>query len=160
MLATHADVRREIERLLVDFETSSPRLLRFFQEYFEYTNAPVVFKDHRQANAIFARERVEDADELVLHVLKQDEQVLSHLLTDDKLFISSKSFKMREPVEQRYRRDLLPDYGFPHEWQWEQQQPLRPVIGRRSGMLTIPLGCLLFPTTRRTKRFNADAGCR
>ena len=102
-LATQADVRREVERLLGDFETSSPRLLRFFQEYFEYTNAPAVFKDHRQANAIFATERVEDADELVLHILKQDQQVLRHLLTDDTFFIASGGLPKREPV-----RETLP----------------------------------------------------
>lgn len=150
-LTTRADVRREVRRLLDDFKTSSPRLLRFFQEYFEYTNAPAVFKDHRLTNAIFARERVDDADELVLHVLKRDQQVLRHLLTDDSFFIASGGLPKREPVEFRYRRDLLPDYGFPSDWQWEQQQPLRPAVGRRSGILTHPAWLLAFSDNEKNQ---------
>jgi hypothetical protein len=150
-LATRADVRREVERLLADFELSSPRLLRFFQEYFEYTNAPAVFKDHRNANAIFARERVEDADAMVLHILQQDRQVLRHLLTDDTLFLLPGGIKFNEPTQKRFRRDLLPDYGFDSDWKWQQEQPLRPAIGKRAGMLTHPAWLLAFSDNEKNQ---------
>jgi hypothetical protein len=110
-----------------------------------------VFKDHRQANAIFATDRVDDADDLVLHVLERDQQVLRHLLTDDAFFIASDGLPKREPVERRYRRDLLPDYGFPSDWQWEERQPLRPVVGRRSGMLTHPAWLLAFSDNEKNQ---------
>jgi hypothetical protein len=45
-LATREDVRREVERILNDTRIEKPRLLRFFQEYFEYINASTVFKDN------------------------------------------------------------------------------------------------------------------
>lgn len=150
-LARHAEVRPHVERLLADLETSSPRLLRFFQEYFEYTNAPAVFKDHRLTNAIFARERVEDADDLVLHILRQDQQVLRHLLTDDSYFVASRGIKLNEPTEKRFRRDLLPDYGLPSTWMWQEQQPIRPTVGRRSGILTHPAWLLAFSDNEKNQ---------
>lgn len=150
-LATRADVRREVKRLLGNFETVSPRFLRFFQEYFEYTNAPAVFKDHRLANAIFARERVEDADELVLHILKKDEQVLHRLLTEDTLFLVANGLRMNAPTERRFRRDLLPDYGLPRDWEWTKQQPLQPTFGRRSGILTHPVWLLAFSDNEKNQ---------
>ncbi|WP_166822209.1 DUF1588 domain-containing protein [Thalassoroseus pseudoceratinae] len=151
-LATRADVRREVERLLADFETTSPRLLRFFQEYFEYPKARAVFKDRRRANAIFARERLEDADEFVLNILEDDQQVLRRLLTEDTLFVVSKGLqRMNAPTERRFRRDLLPDYGFPSNWEWEKQQPLKPKIGRRSGMLTHPAWLLAFSDNEKNQ---------
>ncbi|HCN76123.1 MAG TPA: hypothetical protein DIT13_02875 [Verrucomicrobiales bacterium] len=149
-LAGRDDVRREVERLLGDFETTSPRLLRFFQEYFEYTAAPEVFKDHRQANAIFARERVEGADEMVLFILERDEDVLRRMLTEDRVFISDAS-EQREPVEKRFRRSLHPDYGFPPEWIWEQEQPVQPPQGRRSGILTHPAWLLAFSDNEKNQ---------
>jgi hypothetical protein len=43
-LATREDARREVTRLL-DSATEKPRILRFFQEYFDYDRAGDVFKD-------------------------------------------------------------------------------------------------------------------
>ncbi len=150
-LATRDDVRREVDRILTNFETTSPRFLRFFQEYFEYTNAPAVFKDHRRANAIFARERVEDADAMVLHILEKDRDVLRRLLTDDTLFVVPSGVRMNAPTERRFRRDLLPDYGFPRNWEWTKQQPIRPETGRRSGMLTHPAWLLAFSDNEKNQ---------
>tara|TARA_R110002049_G_scaffold4601_5_gene32221 strand:+ start:311150 stop:313168 length:2019 start_codon:yes stop_codon:yes gene_type:complete len=149
-LSDRSDVRREVQRMLDDFETVSPRLLRFFQEYFEYTGAPEVFKDHRRANAIFATQRVDSADQLVTFVLQQDEQVLARLLTEDRVFIPNAS-EMREPVERRFRANLHGDFGFPADWQWDSQQPARPLLGERSGILTHPAWLLAFSDNEKNQ---------
>src|SRR6185295_797029 len=44
-LATRDDVRRQVERLLGDDAIAKPRIMRFFEEYFEFTAAADVFKD-------------------------------------------------------------------------------------------------------------------
>src|SRR5262249_49608107 len=44
-LASGADVRVQVERLLRDRQLAKPRVLRFFQEYFGYTGAVDIFKD-------------------------------------------------------------------------------------------------------------------
>lgn len=148
-LATRADVKREVERLLADREVTEPRLLRFFQEYFEYTGATEVFKDHRRANAIFANERVTDADLMVRHILAEDRDVLKRLLTEERIFIER--IPAREPVEKRFRRDLLPDYGFPNKWEFEKEQPIKPPLGERSGMLTHPAWLLAFSDNEKNQ---------
>ena len=63
----------------------APRVLRFFQEFFGYPAAIQVFKDgsrfpgHRhQPDRL-----VEDTDQLVLHILRRDKDVLRQLLTTD-----------------------------------------------------------------------------
>ncbi|MDF1753386.1 MAG: DUF1588 domain-containing protein [Verrucomicrobiales bacterium] len=147
-LTTRADVRREAERLLADHKASEPRLLRFFQEYFEYPGAAEVFKDNRRANAVFANERIRDADLLVLHILNEDRDVLKRLLTEDSLFIESIP---SEPVERRYRVFHLPDYGFPRQWKFEENQPVKPPIGKRSGILTHPAWLLSFSDNEKNQ---------
>tara|TARA_R110002096_G_scaffold426410_4_gene636099 strand:+ start:6624 stop:8624 length:2001 start_codon:yes stop_codon:yes gene_type:complete len=147
-LTTRADVRREVERLLADNKATEPRLLRFFQEYFEYPGAAEVFKDNRRANAVFANERIRDADLLVLHILNEDREVLKRLLTEDSLFIESIP---REPVERRYRVFHLPDYGFPRQWKFEENQPIKPPIGKRSGILTHPAWLLSFSDNEKNQ---------
>ncbi len=50
-----------------------------------------------------------------------------------------------------HRRDLLPDYGFPSDWKWQEQQPIRPAVGRRSGMLTHPAWLLAFSDNEKNR---------
>jgi hypothetical protein len=45
-LASKEDVRRELERMLNDKKITKPRILRFFEEYFEYPAALEVFKEY------------------------------------------------------------------------------------------------------------------
>ena len=72
--------------------TNQPiRKLRFFREFFGYPKAQNVFKDdsrfgagrHQQA----VSRLIEEADMLVEHILKKDEDVFETLLTTDKFYI-------------------------------------------------------------------------
>ena len=131
-------VEREVERILDDPEASGDRLIRFFREYFEYDRAPEVFKNARPAKLILGAQRVQDADDFVQWILQEDRNVLARLLTEDKLFMSREGLPKREQTLERMRRMVFEDYGFPPDWEWTDQQPVAPPIGRRSGMLTHP----------------------
>ena len=100
-LATPDDYRREVARMLEDDGVKKPRLLRFFQDYFGYYGVFNVFKDeerfggaynaHRVVAAIY-HQRVPgkvaaEADQVVLAVLKSDQDVLKQLLTTDRFFV-------------------------------------------------------------------------
>lgn len=150
-LNNRKQVRQQVKRLLADEDASRPRVLRFFQEYFEYPRATEVFKDGRQANAIFANERVADADEFVNWILDEDRDVLKRLLTEDRFFVFHKGIPNREGPEKRARRDVLPDYGFPGKWEWEKNQPVKPLVGKRSGMLTHPAWLLAFSDNEKNQ---------
>lgn len=149
-LAAAADVRREVTRMLNDGSLEKPRILRFFQEYFEYPKGTQVFKDARGANAI-ANERVRDADRLVLHVLAWDRDVLRRLLTTDQLFVMADGLPKREPPERRARQHYLPDFGFPTNWSAKDPQPLKPPAGRRAGILTHPARLLAFSDNEKNQ---------
>ncbi|MDA8697597.1 DUF1588 domain-containing protein [Rhodopirellula sp.] len=91
-LQTRDDVRREVERLLDDDNIDKPRILRFFHEFFGYNRAPDVFKDDDRFHNGFtffkiATQYVNDTDTLVLHILKQDKNVIQELLSTNKYFI-------------------------------------------------------------------------
>lgn len=150
-LETRADVRKQVERLLANREATKERILRFFQEYFEYPSATEVFKDARRPNAIFANNRVADADDLVLWILGEDRDVLKRLLTEEHLFVSRKAILGREPVVFRARRDFLPDYGFQNDWVYNENQPVKPTEARRSGMLTHPAWLLAFSDNEKNQ---------
>lgn len=102
-LATRHDVEREVRRLLDredvkkrywnypmyhmwgrDYYQHSPRILRFFQEFFGYTAAPDVFKDRERNPEHHALRLRKDADMLVLSILAQDQNVLEDLLTTNR----------------------------------------------------------------------------
>ena len=93
----------------------------------------------------------EDVHREVDRILGDFEQSSPRLLTEDEFFIAKNGIPKRAPVEFRYRRDLLPDYGFPNDWDWEKQQPLQPVIGKRSGMLTHPAWLLAFSDNEKNQ---------
>ena len=89
-LATREDVKREVTRLWDDAETAKPRILRFFHEFFGYTNAPKVFKDTSRFGKDYrgvADKLVADADVLVMHIVNRDKDVLAELLTTEKYFV-------------------------------------------------------------------------
>jgi hypothetical protein len=83
------DVEREVERLLGTNDVALPRLLRFFQEYFEYPRATDVFKDARPMGLSQAVYRIEDADAFVRWILREDRDVLKRLLTEDRYFMGT-----------------------------------------------------------------------
>jgi len=94
-LSNARGVRTQAMRLMNDGKIQTPRLLRFFQEFFGYTKAPQVFKD--QATKRKARlggnyrpeVLVADTDNLILTILDRDRDVLKQLLTIRESFVSS-----------------------------------------------------------------------
>ena len=83
MYGARDDVRREVERLLNDDSIAKPRILRFFDEYFEYPVAKDVFKDFDPPvlkEAWRSEVFVEDTRQLVQYVLDRDRNVLKELL--------------------------------------------------------------------------------
>jgi hypothetical protein len=109
-LSTKADVEKAVRQMLGGRSgnlnpnhnssiesTKNPRILQFFREYFGYHKASTVFKDVEK----FAKEEgykqyhnhtpvrlMYDTDALILHILAADKNVLSELLTTNKVFVS------------------------------------------------------------------------
>lgn len=115
-LKTREDYRREVERLLADENyfrapvdpglngkhiqshvVSHPRLVRFFREFFGYTGALKVFKDSPRSGGYYQNADrghtgtpgwlIQEADELVICCLDQDQKVFENLLTTDQFFV-------------------------------------------------------------------------
>lgn len=115
-LVTREDYRREVERLLADetyyagpvdkgvsgknmrsHETSHPRLVRFFREFFGYTGASRVFKDIERSDGFYQNPSrgtmgtpgflIKEADRVVDWYLKKDEDVFENLLTTEVFFV-------------------------------------------------------------------------
>ena len=156
------EIKRQVTRLLNDSQVYKPRILRFFQEYFGYTECAEVFKDDATRKAANLTGRympetlVEDTDELILYVLKQDKDVLHELLTTNKSFVSSgkqmeawnKTKKKREddakkngtePSKHPFgkKNQLFQHYNIKPE-EWADIQPLTLSPEQRSGVLTQP----------------------
>ena len=67
---------------------STPRIIRFFEEYFGYQNVTKVFKDkERSKNGHAPEELLHDTDYLLKYILKADKDVFRQLLTTNKAFI-------------------------------------------------------------------------
>lgn len=115
-LTTREDYRREVERLLADknyFQApvdptlngnhikshivSHPKVFRFFREFFGYTGALKVFKDSPRSGGYYQNADrghtgtpgwlIQEADELVIWCLDQDQKVFENLLTTDRFFV-------------------------------------------------------------------------
>lgn len=115
-LATRDDVRREVERLLreetwfrgqIDSslngkhyrsnETSHPRIVRFFREFFGYPGALKVFKDAPRSEGYYRNPGrgsqatpgwlTLEADRFVTMHVERDERVFERLLTGDEFFV-------------------------------------------------------------------------
>ena len=90
-LTSRDNVREQVTRILADTSIAKPRILRFFQEFFGYHRAGRVFKDENRYHGYFyadvAPQLVHEADLLVLHILRNDRDVLKQLLTTDKFFV-------------------------------------------------------------------------
>jgi len=109
-LSTRDDVERVVRRMLGERDgnlfpnhnsriesTKNPRALQFFREFFGYHKAQTVFKDveqftkrpgFQQFHSHSAVRMMYDTDALILHILKQDKQVLEELLTTNQVFVS------------------------------------------------------------------------
>ena len=141
-LDTDAGVARQVLRLLKDSKIEKPRILRFFREYFEYDRAGEVFKDNIKEFGYDANVLIADTDAIVLHVLKQDKDVLKELLTTNRGFVNvridpKKLDEIKEYHSKNNRKTHL-NYSLPADWQWTAQQPITFPDGQRAGILTQP----------------------
>ena len=115
-LETREDYRREVERLLSDqnyykgpvdpslssrhmrsHETSHPKIVRFFREFFGYPLAAKIFKDSERSDGYYKNPDrgtlgtpgflINEADRVVDWYLKKDQNVFENLLTTEKFFV-------------------------------------------------------------------------
>ena len=149
-LAKNEGVLAQVNRLLND-KVSQPRRVRFFREYFEYPRVVEVFKDKSYPTLILAEQRITDADRLVTYILDDDRAVLRRLLTEDKLFAVSDGGLNNGFFKSVVQKNYLPDYDIPSDWDWKGSQPVKPAVGRRSGMLTNPVWLLTFSDNEKNQ---------
>jgi hypothetical protein len=97
-LKSRADVLREVTRLMDDGSIRKPRILRFFQEYFDYHRAPLICKDTDSLKKVGVHDTgsqynlkmnylVSETDRLIEYVLEADRQVLYELLTTNECVV-------------------------------------------------------------------------
>ena len=138
-LTSREDVRREALRLLNDEANDKQRLLRFFREYFEYVRCTTVFKDGRIRKHYIPEQLVQDADALVLHVLRDDRDVLKRLLTTNEWYVNvgpnGGIGTDRPDRRQKWYYEL---FNLPREWEWQTDQPITLPHGERMGLLSHP----------------------
>ena len=158
-LGTSAGVATEVRRILEDPQTATPRILRFFREYFGYPQAPGVFKDRVTLQRIGIREPegwnptffVSDADKLVQAVLAEDREVLRTLLTTTKTYAMTvppdrqnhslaDSYRLKKPNFEADERSAVAIYEVPikdrTDWDPNRMYDLPPE--HRMGLLTHP----------------------
>ena len=129
-LPMHEILRRETQRLLDDEKrpTARNRLLQFFQEYFDYLKAEDVFKDQIKGHKHWAPALMYDLNALVMHVLKNDKQVLKTLLTTPEYLIYVNSHRDHgNPLA----------YNLPPDWK-PTPKPFKFPEDQRMGVLTHP----------------------
>jgi hypothetical protein len=123
-------LRKETRRLLDDEKrpTARKRLLQFFQEYFDYLKAEDVFKDQIKGHKHWAPALVYDLNALVMHVLKNDKQVLKTLLTTPEYLVYVNSHRDHgNPLA----------YNLPPDWK-PSPKPFKFPKDQRMGILTHP----------------------
>ena len=111
-LKNKEDYKREVLRLLADEsyykgvidptmnnsdDTSHPKIIRFFREFFGYPNAVKVFKDNKRSGGYYQNpgrdssgtpgRLIVEADKIVAMCVKQDRNVFENLLTTDQFFM-------------------------------------------------------------------------
>ena len=137
-LNTGEDYKREVQRLLDDpdyyqgsvdaalttspyrrtLETSHPKIVRFFREFFGYPNATKVFKDRERSGFYYDNpergtfgtpgELVNEADMLVDWCLNKDQHVFENLLGSEEYFVApvadaAKKIEMLEEVYEHFK---------------------------------------------------------
>lgn len=162
-LATCEDVAREVERMLNDPKLKKPRIMKFFEEYFEYPAAIDVFKDLPRGKWQ-PEVLVNDTRLLIEYVLEQDRDVLKQLLTTNRSFVNvrvdfktkklaeARQLKPKKPKKDKKTGKLIPVpprdpnkeiaihdfYSLPLNWKWTDKQPIEFPRDERAGVLTQP----------------------
>ncbi|MFM2221964.1 MAG: hypothetical protein RLZZ78_221 [Armatimonadota bacterium] len=121
-LKSKEDVQAQISRMLEDESLEKPRILRFFQEFFGYNQAHVIFKDEARSGGfryygedypvIYER----DADLFVLNILANDKDVFRKLLTSDEYYILNRqTFRNTVYVFYEQNKEMIDKGQLPEE---------------------------------------------
>jgi len=119
-LATREQVADVVRKLLEEPFDKTPRVLGFFDEYFDYEKAIGVFKEEQS----WASELVRDTRALIEDIVRRDENVLHELLTTSRVHIR--------------REDLAYVYGLSKDYKSRGDEFVRLPAGMRAGILTQP----------------------
>lgn len=146
-LTTREDVAVHVRRILDDPKIAKRRLLGFFREYFGYDHAPNVFKDKPNDVLFTPEQMVRDTDQLILHLVERDQEVLKELLTTRQSFVNyqaklndkTKQLEVKRaqeahPINDKGRKHPEAAYGFSD---WPAKQPVD-LPGDRIGILMQP----------------------
>lgn len=119
------------------------RVLRFFQEYFGYQGATDVFKDGTRHPGHKPRpsDLIKDTDLLIMHILKQDKDVLKELLTTDIAFIRHVPARPGWETISSYnvsKKQVRENNLISGEKNKNNQRYVMRLTGQRAGILTQP----------------------
>lgn len=109
-LKTSKDAQFQVKRLLEDDGIDKPRILRFFQEFFGYTQAHKVFKDEKRSGGFayygenYPEMYEKDADFFVMNILDKDKGVFKELLTSDEYYIFNRA-TFRNTIYDFYKKN-------------------------------------------------------
>ena len=137
-LATREQLAAEVRDLLENESLSRPRILGFFREYFEYGGAEDVFKDEALFRSHSPGTYVADTDQLVMHIYRQDRDVLVELLTTTKSFVQYREDKGGPARANGKGVGAHLAYNLPPDWKWTPHQPIDLPGRQRAGVLTQP----------------------
>ena len=143
-------IRAHVERMYRTAMTTTDkrkaraeRVLRFFQEYFAYSGATDVFKDGSRHPGHNPRpsDLIKDTDMLILHILKEDRDVLKKLLTTDMAFIRYVPSRPGWETLGSYnvtRKEVKENNLISGEKNRNGQRYVMRLTGQRAGILTQP----------------------
>ncbi|MDA1164835.1 MAG: DUF1588 domain-containing protein [Planctomycetota bacterium] len=144
-LSTREDYRREVLRLLnnrdqyyvvdeaverlqltASFTNMPIRELRFFREFFGYPNMLPIFKDNKRFGGNYDNAKgrlVGEADQLVEHILEEDQHVFEKLLTTEDFYVFHSGDNEAMTVASERIRTIY-DYFKDLDWQNFEQEDL------------------------------------
>jgi len=109
-LNSSSDAAFQVARILQDDSIAKPKILRFFQEFFGYTQAHKVFKDQDRSGGFayygenYPAMYEKDADFFVMNILAKDKDVFRQLLTSDEYYIINRA-TFRNTVYDFYKQN-------------------------------------------------------
>lgn len=140
---------------------SRPKLIQFFQQYFDYSKATEVFKDDtRHGGKHDPKELVRDADWTVLHVLAEDKNVLEELLTTNRFAVRAlrkKKSKKGTTLSKADAEKAAQPFGYQLAYNMAKGHreargatPLEMPADQRAGILTHPAWLVAHSTNFHT----------
>lgn len=141
-----AGVVAAVRKMLDDEKLDKPRIMRFFDEYFEYSKANEVFKNPEDFKGYRASILVDDTENLIRWVLERDKDVLRELLTTNRSFVNTR-YDKDQIVQQDSKRPIHLLYNLPPDWKWSDAQPIE-LPDTRAGILTQPAWLIAWSTNQ------------